>query len=152
MDEPDRTDQPQDRGWNRPRIAARALTVGGAVVAALAVWALAVAVIGVELQVEPGTTEPETVGPAMVTIASLAAGLAGWGLLALLERLTSRARGVWTATALAALLMSLAGPLAGVSAAATATLAAMHVAVAAVLVPGLRRGTRAQARDASASS
>jgi Family of unknown function (DUF6069) len=42
---------------------------------------------------------------------TILAGLAAWGLLAVLERFTPRARAVWIAIALVALALSLAGPL-----------------------------------------
>jgi hypothetical protein len=80
----------------------------------------------------------EAVGPGAVVVSALLAGLAGWALLALLERFTSRARTVWLVVAAVVLLLSLAGPLgAGADAATTAVLVGMHLAVGAVLIPGL---------------
>lgn len=117
----------------------RALTVGGAVLAALAVWAIAGPVAGIDLRVAPDGQTPHTVGPAMVALSSLTAGLAAWGLLALLERVTARATRVWTVTALIVLAASMLGPPAAVSTAALVGLAAMHLVVAAVLVPVLPR-------------
>lgn len=122
----------------RARTRARALGVGGAVLAAVAVWVLAVPVLGVELLVaRAGEVHP--VGGGAVVASSLVAGLTGWGLLALLERLSCRARPVWTAAALAVLVLSLVGPQGGVTTAATVTLTTMHLAVAAVLVPALTK-------------
>ncbi len=61
-----------------------------------------------------------------------------WALLALLERFTPRARAAWTATALVALALSLAGPLSsGTTTAGKLALAGMHVATAAVLLAAL---------------
>lgn len=40
-------------------------------------------------------TEASDVGPARVVIGSLLVALAGWGLLAVLERVTARARDLW---------------------------------------------------------
>jgi len=68
------------------------------------------------------------------------AALAGWALLATLERVQAPGRppagpsGPWVA-----FVVSLAGPLAGVTTAARVALACLHLLVAAVLVIGLRR-------------
>jgi len=60
-----------------------------------------------------------------------------------LERRTSRARTIWTGIAVLAVLASFSLPLfAGVSTSTKVTLAIMHVAVAAVLIPAMRRGSR----------
>ena len=89
--------------------------------------------------------------PVLVAVTSLAASLAGWALLAVLERFTARARTIWTATALVFALLSLAGPLSALpstSAADALALAFMHVAVAVVLVPILA-GTSPRRADTS---
>lgn len=79
-----------------------------------------------------------------VVASSLGAALAAWALLAVLERHTSRARAVWTAVALGVLAASLVPPVtAGVGPASKAALALMHVAVAAALIPLLRRTSAA---------
>lgn len=119
---------------------ARALSVGGAVTAAVAVWVVAVPLLSLHLIVRFGTGSPETVGVDFVIGASLIGSLLGWGFLALLERRTARARRIWTVLAIAVLLVSLSLPLsAGVTATTKAALALMHMAVAAVLIPTLRR-------------
>lgn len=118
--------------------AARALGVAGAVLAAVAVWTVADPVLGIELLVEMDA-RPQPVGVEAVVASSLVAGLAGWGWVALLERVTARARRVWTVTALVVLMLSLLGPPAAVTTAATVALAAMHLAVAGVLIPALTR-------------
>jgi hypothetical protein len=124
---------------------ARALGVVGAVIAAAAVWAIAVPLLGVQLLVRFGTGAPESVGIAYVVGAGVIGSVAGWGLLVLLERRTSRARTIWTAIAIVAILMSLSLPLyAGVSTSTKVTLAVMHVGVAAVLIPAMRRGSGLQ--------
>lgn len=133
------TDRHQTEITTRSRArtrAARALGVTGAVLAAVAVWTVADPVLGIELLVEMDA-EPQPVGVEAVVASSLVAGLAGWGLVALLERVTARARRVWTVTALVGLMLSLLGPPAAVTTAATVALAAMHLAVAVVLIPTL---------------
>ncbi len=120
----------------------RALAVAGAAAAALALWALAGPVAGVDLTVRTGGAE-QPVGPASVAVTSVLAGLAAWGLLALLERVTSRPGRAWTIIAVVVLVLSLAGPLgSAVGTASTVTLAGMHLVVAAVLIPVLGRSAR----------
>jgi hypothetical protein len=126
----------------RTRARARALGVLGAVLAALAVWIVADPLLGADLLVRPGGGSPQSVGAGPVVAASLLAALLGWALLAILERRTSRARGVWTGIALVVLVLSLSGPLTGGTTLTTkATLAIMHLAVAAVLIQTLRRSS-----------
>lgn len=121
----------------------RALSVGGAVIAAVAVWIIAVPLVGLPLIVRFGNGAPQSIGIDFVVGASLIGSLVGWGLLALLEGRVSRARTIWTALAVAGLVISLSLPLtAGTTASSKAVLALMHVAVAAVLIPGLRGGVR----------
>jgi len=120
----------------RRTVPRRALTVAGATAAALVVWALAGPVAGIDLAARSaGSTR--TVGPGAIAAVSLVAGLAAWALLALMERLTRRPGRVWTIIAAVVLVLSLPGPLGGVGAAARAVLAGLHLAVAAVLIPGL---------------
>ncbi|WFE40451.1 DUF6069 family protein [Micromonospora sp. WMMD998] len=117
----------------------RLLTVLVATAATLLGWVVAVPLAGVELIARAGDAE-QRVTPAAVAVSTVLAGLAGWALLALLERFTGRARTVWTVVAALVLLLSLLGPLTGgVGRSATATLAVLHLLAGAVLVPGLRR-------------
>ncbi|OKI69648.1 DUF6069 family protein [Micromonospora sp. CB01531] len=117
----------------------RVLAVLAATAATLVVWAVAVPVAGVDLVARTGGTD-QSVTPVVVGVATLLAGLAGWALLALLERFTTRARTVWLGVAVVVLLVSLLGPLGGgVGTAATVTLVAMHLVAAGVLVPLLPR-------------
>jgi hypothetical protein len=118
----------------------RLFVVLGASLAALAVWFVADVVVGVDLAVRAGAGT-QAVGPVAVLVASLAAGLVGWGVRALLDRITSRGRLVWTVVALAVLVGSLLGPLSGVDGTSRAWLALLHLTVAAGLIPGLGRAT-----------
>jgi len=120
----------------------RALTVAGAVLAPVLLW-LAAEVLAIELIVDPRNGQPLTVvGVTLVVVFALGSALLGWLTLALLERFTRRALAVWTALALAVLVLSFTPILtAGASLATKLVLAAMHLAVAAVLIPLLpRRG------------
>ncbi|GAA4056575.1 DUF6069 family protein [Actinomadura miaoliensis] len=115
------------------------LTVAGAPAAALAVWTLAVPLAGTApaVRTDGGT---QTIGPASVAVASLLVGLAGWALLAVLERWTPRPGRAWTIIALAVLALSLTGPFGNaVGVAAALVLALLHLVVAAVLYLGLVR-------------
>ena len=118
----------------------RILGVAGATLAAVAVWAIEVPLLGIRLLTQFGNTAPQDVGIAAVVVSSLAGSLAGWGLLALLERRFARARTIWTAIAIAVLLVSFSLPIsAGTTTTTRVSLAMMHLAVAAVLIPTLRR-------------
>jgi hypothetical protein len=116
----------------------RLLTLAGATLAPTLLWLLAKAT-GTELEVTVGGQPPMVITLPLVIAAALGASLAGWAALAVLRRVTGRGRVVWTARAVLALLLSL-GPLAtaDTSPAARTYLVLMHVAVAAVLIPGLR--------------
>jgi Family of unknown function (DUF6069) len=119
----------------------RAAAVLFGTAAALAVWVVAVPLAGTELEVQSGAEAAvQEVGPASVAATSLLAALAGWALLATLERFTRRARTVWVAVALVVLALSLFGPLTqGQGTAATVTLLTMHFVEAAVVIPLLAR-------------
>ncbi|MGI5493677.1 DUF6069 family protein [Microtetraspora malaysiensis] len=115
------------------------LTAIGAPSAALAVWALAVPVAGTALTVRMGDGT-QLVGPVLVAVTSLLVGLAGWGLLAVLERFASQPGRIWTIVALVVLALSLFGPVgSAVGTAAMLVLLLLHLVVGAVLVLGLAR-------------
>jgi hypothetical protein len=127
---------------NRTRLR-RALTVLTAVLTAAVGWAIAGPLADVELAVRSGAAgKIQHIGLPAVIFVSLVAGLAGWALLAGLERLTRRARAAWTVCAVAALIVSLAGPLAALTATASIVLVCLHLLVAGVLITGLRRSAR----------
>jgi hypothetical protein len=76
-----------------------------------------------------------------VLLTAAVASLAGWGLLAVLERTTRRARSVWTSVAVAVFVLMLPS-LPGCTAAEGFVLVLLHTAVAVPLVVGLRRTSR----------
>jgi hypothetical protein len=139
------------KDYSSPAIATlartRALGVGGAILAAVVVWVIAVPLLGVHLLIRFGSGAPETIGVDYVVGATLIASLVGWGLLATLERRTPRAPAIWTVVAVVALLISLSLPLtAGTTTGSKAALALMHVAAAVVLIPVLRGGSARRTR------
>jgi hypothetical protein len=120
----------------------RGLTVLAAAAGASLVWVLADPIGGIDLAVRAGdATRPVGFGGVLFT--GLLAGVAGWALLAVLERALSRPRRTWTAIAVVVLVLSLAGPLAsGADAASRTLLTGLHLIVGAVLIAGLRRTDR----------
>lgn len=129
-----------------PRV--RLLGVAAAVVVAEAVWALARFALGIPVQAPAGAGYPEPVdiGALNIAVAIIVLSLAGWGALAVFERLTPHARRIWLLVALVALGVSLVMPLSGfgVSPANRAVLVLMHVAVAVVVIPALYRTSPGQ--------
>lgn len=124
----------------------RLLTVLAGAGAALAVWALAELAFGIRLHSPAFEASGATfeISPPLVVTTALVPALAGWALLALLERLTSRAAQLWLAIALLALAASLSMPLSGsgLDAAQRVALVAMHLAVGAAVVPTLYGSAR----------
>ena len=127
----------------------RLRAVAAGVLAAVVGWVIIEGVAGVDLRAPAfdGTTATQDIGLGAVIFTSLIASLAAWGLLAALERYSSRPRRDWTILAVAGLVLSLGGPLSGTGIDATerGLLALLHLIVAAVLIPLLYR--TATARD-----
>jgi hypothetical protein len=122
--------------------ARRALAVLGAAGAALTVWVIAVPLAGADLTVRV-SGETQSIELGSVVAGALIAGLVGWALLAVLERVVRRPRQTWTINAGVAFVLSLTGPLGSdADATTTITLIGMHLAVAAVLIPALGRTAR----------
>lgn len=118
----------------------RTIAVGGAVLATGLVW-LAAHVLDIDLRVDQRNGQPPMiVGLPLVIGSTLALALLGWGALAVLERYIRRARTIWTVIAVAVLMLSFV-PILGVEATSgtKSVLSLMHLAVAAVLIPMLRR-------------
>ena len=89
----------------------RPLAVAAATAAALAVWAIASQVAGLDVRLSAGAL-PGHVAAVTVAVVTVLAGLAGWAVLALLERVVPlRAGRAWTVLAAAVLAVSLTGPL-----------------------------------------
>ncbi|MEU8157437.1 DUF6069 family protein [Micromonospora sp. NPDC048986] len=118
---------------------ARAAVAAGATVVAVVEFALLNSVAGVDLAVRSANSTRQ-ITVAAVIAATVVAALAGWALLAVLERRTGRSRVWWTSIAVIVLLLSLVvGPPSGVGGAAKATLALLHLSVGVILILGLPR-------------
>ena len=114
--------------------------VAAAAVAAEVVFLAVHQAAGVDLAVRGGDTVTH-VGAVSVAVVSVLVALAGWGLLALLRRVSTRGRRIWTVVATVVLVVSLLGPLGAESASALLGLAALHLTVGAVVIFGLRSGS-----------
>ena len=121
------------------RLRRRVWAVALSVVVASAVWLVA-RLAGAQLEAASPLAGAMTVDLPSVIGASLFGGLAGWGSLVVLERLSSRPRRLWTGAAVGVLLASLV-PLAVLDA-TTGTkvaLGLMHIATGLPLVLLLHR-------------
>ncbi|GAA1579966.1 hypothetical protein GCM10009789_37180 [Kribbella sancticallisti] len=114
-----------------------------AAVAPAVVWLVA-KVAGADMEVTMGGQPTMRIGLPLVVITALVVSLAGWAAFSMLRRVTSRARTAWTVLSSIVLLVSFGPVLSAQASTGTAlALASMHLAVAAVLIPGLRRATAA---------
>ncbi|SIR30272.1 hypothetical protein SAMN05444858_108102 [Micromonospora avicenniae] len=122
----------------------RAITVAAGAASALLLWVVNDPWAGNDLAVRQGDTTMH-IGPVAVVVAALIAGLAAWGLLALLERTVGHPVRTFRIIALTVLVLSLAGPLgSGIGISSRLALLAMHLTVGAALILGLpgRRNCR----------
>jgi hypothetical protein len=124
--------------WTTARRTGRAITVAAGAAGALLVWAVNDPWAGIDIAVRQGDTVRH-IGPVAVVATALIAGLAAWGLLALLERTVRRPARTFRIIASIVLLLSLAGPLGGVGTSSKLVLLAMHLTVGAALIIGLPR-------------
>jgi hypothetical protein len=113
-----------------------AVVVLVATVAAALVWA-ATQAAGIDLLVRSGSGSRE-VTFASVVVTPLVVGLAGVGLLRLLERRTANGLRTWSVLASAVWAVSFVGPLSATTLSGALALATLHVVVGAVVFVGLR--------------
>jgi len=117
--------------WTRLRIIVLALA------ATHTIWAATFWFTGIDLQLRDGGG---TVGALNVLAATLVAGGVAWGVAALLQRFTRRARTAWTMGCLFSLGGSLIGPFnMGAGAGTTVVLLLLHLTVAVILGIGFRQ-------------
>ncbi|MGW7686188.1 DUF6069 family protein [Kribbella sp. NPDC054772] len=125
-------------GARRAAGRSRLAVVGVTAAAAVAGWAVLAPLAGLTLTARQGGVQH--IGVVAVLLSSVAVGFAGWGLLAILERRTPRARDIWTVIATIVCLTSLGSPLDnGIGLGAKLGLASLHLIVGATVIFGLRR-------------
>ncbi|MEV0664789.1 DUF6069 family protein [Actinomadura luteofluorescens] len=115
----------------------RAITIAAGAAGALLLWAVNDPWAGQALAVHQGDST-QHIGPAAVVGAALVAGLAAWGLLALLERTVRHPARTFRIITLITLALSLVGPLgSGADTGSRLVLLGMHLTVGAALIIGL---------------
>ena len=132
----------RERRAGSTSIGFRLLAVAVAVVAPILVWIVAY-VVGVDFEVTSPAIGTLTIDVPLVIVSTIPIVLAAWGLLAVLERRTTRARTTWTILAVVVLVLSIP-PLALLEAtvATKVALGIMHLAAAVPLILMLRHGAR----------
>lgn len=131
----------------------RHLTVTVTATAATAAWVVVSEGFGVHLGVRFPHSAASAVGLGQTVGASVGAALLGWAALSQLQRRIAHPVRTWTALAVAVAVASLALPLAfATTTAAVLGLGAIHLAVAATAITGLRHSavaahTRAAGAD-----
>ena len=139
------TSVPMTRPRGIGRRVVRLTAVAAAMASALAIWVIAELALGIDLRAPAfdGSAETLPIRVQDVLLVSALLSFAGWAFIAVLERLTARARRVWLVIAIAALVLSLGTPLAGVgiTLANRLVLMLMHLAVGSVLIPVLYRSS-----------
>jgi hypothetical protein len=138
----------QNKTSARGRFGSRALAVAATVAAAAVVWVIGEPMLGNDLVVEQPGQAPLDLGLPAFVIITLGASLAGWAVLAVLERVTRYGRRIWTGLAIAMVAVSyLPFVSAEMSAGSAVVLAFVHLVVGAVLVTLLLRTPRVAARS-----
>ncbi len=134
-------DRPQKNRVARGRARPRLLAVALAVAASAAVWAVA-SLLGVSLDVTSPAVGTIHIGILLRVLSALPLALGAWGVVALLDRYSSRPRRTWTVLSVAVLVASLV-PLVflDATAATRVSLAWMHVVCGLILIVLLRRTT-----------
>ncbi|WP_433832507.1 DUF6069 family protein [Actinoplanes sp. CA-015351] len=114
------------------RTAGRMITVAAGAAGSLLLWA-----VNGTITIHQGESD-QRVGPVAVVATALVAGLAAWGLLALLEKKPGRPARTFRIIASIVLLISLAGPIgSGADLHSVLALVGMHLTVGLALVIGL---------------
>jgi hypothetical protein len=130
------------RQYSRRRRLGRIATVAAAIAAPLIVWVIAVPIAGVDLTVGSGAAA-QTITPLSIVVVVLVAGLAAWGVLALLERFVKHPGRVFAIIGWTVLALSLLAPVTGGAAGAVfVVLVVMHLVTGATLVIGLPLAAR----------
>ena len=127
----------------------RAATAVAASIAGLLVWVVAVPLAGVDLEFEDVAGDIRQIGPAEIISFSIISTVAGWLLIALLEKLVPRyAVRIWTGVAVGVLVLSFL-PLLSMGVGAFIALGVMHAAVGLVIIAAMRETRNDAARERS---
>jgi len=130
--------RPNTRETTGPNWQRRALAIVAALVVNAVLLFAGRLVIG-ESPVATVDGDEQTIGIALVAIVTTLVGLVAWGLLAVLERTTSRPALIWTAIAFIVLAVSMLGPIDGaVDTESAIVLALLHIGAAATIIPMMR--------------
>lgn len=122
----------------------RAMTILDAIVVNVIIL-IAGRVVNGEYPVATVGSDEQTIGFAQVIVVTVLVGLVASGLLALLERTTSRATVIWTAIAIIVFVLSLLGPFeSGADTSSKVVLACSHVGAMATIIPLMRRSASVQ--------
>jgi hypothetical protein len=122
----------------------RAFGVLAAVLGALVVWTIEGPILGARMEVPQGGTVEHITWDRVLFVSTLVS-LAGWGLIAVLERFVPRyARGIWTVAAVVVLLLSFFQPVLGadITPGTRVGLCIIHITVASILIPVIRRTSK----------
>ena len=137
-----------DASGARRRRLGRSAIIALAIVLPLLVWVIAVALAGLDLVAGSGAAA-QTVAPPSIVFVVLVAGLAAWGVLALLERFAKHGGRIFAGIGWTVLALSLFGPvLMGAVGTVIVVLLVMHVLTGATLMTGLPLAARRRHRDA----
>ncbi|MEV4511738.1 DUF6069 family protein [Dactylosporangium sp. NPDC049525] len=122
----------------------RLIVVAVAAAAAMLVFLVESAVLDAVKTPAMNGQQSSDVNAGFVFVLVAIVSLVAWGLLALLEKITARARLIWTIIAAVVLLLSVGGPLSGegITTGNRIGLLLLHVTVAVVLIPFLPSGFR----------
>jgi hypothetical protein len=120
----------------------RAVSVVAAVAVTAALWLLSTGLLDDPLVVPQAGDRPDReVTLSMVVFVTALMSLLGWAALVVLERYLARGRTVWVWLSLAVTAASMIPLMAeGMTASTRLVLAVLHLAVTAVIVPGMTRG------------
>lgn len=130
-----------DNGAAESRRIPRWLVPLAATLAALAVWVIGMMAGVGDVVVDTGTAMQQ-VTIVSVGVATLVVGFAGWGVRALIGKVTgsaARARVVWSVLSALVLLVSLVAVMGATTTGALVVLIAEHLIVGVILMLGLRR-------------
>ncbi|MGH1561265.1 DUF6069 family protein [Mumia sp. DW29H23] len=115
---------------------------GTTAAAAAAAWAVWTQVADVTLEVDGFGGAAQEVGVASVVVSTIVVVLAGGALLRWMQRRSESGRRRWTWVAIGFAVLSLVSTTSALTASAGIALASLHLLVAAVAIPWLRRAHR----------